>query len=433
MQYVAAIGPKTGIVEKFYADPAEAENFARAHDRSPLGVYDCVAELLPRAARHGRRMENVASVSLIHVDVDVKPLMATWDEIHGKLTSLPAPFELRDSGTGFHVVQRLKEPAHAGTEALERIIKLRTQLTTVLAGDRACDHNVSLLRRVGTHNHKGETPKLCQVIRPGTPVDLGEAGTLISSLGVRPLFGRGAADPMLNPRGRIVRAEGADDPFALLEQMAYRGAQPINRTQLLATKALLFDGVPLWRVTQIVLGATRDAVGGNPACTDWDWRREEEAVASMCYRAINLYPKLYPALEPVHRAAWSTRLATGKTPRLVHTRNIGWVVDDAPEPPPKMADIDGWFRQVMDDTHLTGCALRHVYFNILPAIRTEGYVQIRPAHAAQTIREPRRTVERAHSLLVARGHLCRIVGGGRIPRYLLTISAKNGGSGEISK
>ena len=433
MQYVAAIGPKTAIVEKFYTATSEAENFARAHDRAPLGVYDCVAELMPRAARHGRRMENVASVSLIHVDVDVKPLMATRDEVYGKLTSLPTPFELRDSGTGFLLVQRLKEPAYAGTEALQRIIKLRTQLTTVLAGDRTCDHNVSLLRRVGTHNHKGETPKLCQVIRPGIPIDLDEADTVTASLGVSPLFGRGTPDAVLNPRGRIVRAEGEDDPFALLDEMSYRGAQPINRTQLIATKTLLFDGVPLWRTVQIVLRATGDATRGNPECVNWDWREEEEQIASMCYRAINLYPRLYPLLEPVHRAGWQTRLAAGKTPRLVHTRNLGWVVDDAPEPPPKVADIDGWFRQVMDDTHLTGCALRHVYFNILPAIRAEGYVQIRPAHAARTIRVPRRTVERAHSLLVARGHLCRIDGGGRIPRYLPTISAKNGGSGEISK
>ena len=311
-----------------------------------------------------------------------------------------------------------KEPAYAGTEALQRIIKLRTQLTTVLAGDRTCDHNVSLLRRVGTHNHKGETPKLCQVIRPGIPIDLDEADTVTASLGVSPLFGRGTPDAVLNPRGRIVRAEGEDDPFALLDEMSYRGAQPIDRTQLIATKTLLFDGVPLWRTVQIVLRATGDATRGNPRGRQLGLARRRR---TDCQHVLPRHQPVSTTV-PAARASPPRRMADPargrEDPRLVHTRNLGWIMDDAPEPPPKVADIDGWFRQVMDDTHLTGCALRHVYFNILPAIRAEGYVQIRPAHAARTIRVPRRTVERAHSLLVARGHLCRIDGGGRIPRYL---------------
>ena len=330
MQYVAAIGQKAGIIEKFYVDPAEAENFARVHDKAPNGVFDCISELKPEAAKRGRRLENVASVGLIHVDIDVRDLTAGQDEVHGKVMSMPVPFEIRDSGGGYHIVAHLKNPAHAGTPALDRVTELRSQLTKTLAGDRACNHHVSLLRRPGTHNFKYGEPKLCQIIRPGIPIDLDEAGAVIESLGVNPWFGRGTRDPVLNPRQKV-RADGEDDPFALLGQMAYQGSHPINRTQLLGTKALMFDGVPLWRTTQIVLAATKDAVRGNPDCVNWDWQEEEEQIADMCYRAINLYPKLYPALEPVHRVAWQTRLAAGKTPRLVHTRNVGWVVDDAPE------------------------------------------------------------------------------------------------------
>jgi len=100
MQYVAAINPGGGIIEKFYTDTAEVESFARAHDRAPLGVYDCVADLKPEAAQRGRRLEHVAAVLIIHVDIDLKDLIDARDGVFGKLASLPAPFEIRDSGGG---------------------------------------------------------------------------------------------------------------------------------------------------------------------------------------------------------------------------------------------------------------------------------------------------------------------------------------------
>jgi hypothetical protein len=416
------------LAQRFTDDAAELENFARRHDRPSNHVYDCVATLRPVAGKLERRIPNLHSVQMIHVDIDPRALQASPEEVRAKVMSLPAPFELRDSGHGYHPILHLQERALVGTVALERAAGLRTRATTVLTGDRAVDFHTALLRRPGTHNYKeGGAPKLCHVIRPGTPVTLDEAGALIEGLGVGPWFGRGEIDPVLNPR-RIVRAAGDIDYYIHLTSMRYRGTVPISSAYL-AAKSMLFDGMSVEQVAPILVRHTENAARGNPECANWDWRKEAERATRICYDRINKYPKLYTALPPVLRMQWESIARTGKRPRIIRTSNYDYVVGETvDEPsPPNMADIEAGYRRVMTDAALSACALRFAY-RALPAIRAKGYFQEPLEQTRHALGVLQRTLERARSTLIERGHMRRIPDSGRTPR--LTFSVKNGGHTE---
>jgi hypothetical protein len=421
MRYVAAIGQGAGIVEKFTDSDNEIEAFARAHDRAPFGVYDCVSRLKPLGRRYARRMPNLESISLIHIDIDLKDLAAAPGEVRSRLDALPPPFELRDSGGGFHVLVNLKTAATAGTLEVDRVAELRKQMTTTLSGDRAPCHHVALLRRPGTTNFKYDPPRPCRILRPGAPVDLDEAGSLIDALGVNPYFGRGAIEPRLNPR-RIPRQGVEDDPYALLSRMGYRGAYPTNATQLAATRLLLVDGLTVLNATQLVLRATRDAVRGQ--CADWDWRKEEEQIASMCYRYIDKHPNLSAALPDHLYSKWHYFEAAGKRPQLILTRNIGWVVEAAEElAPPTLSELERFLKRATADAGLTVVALRYANSVFLDtSLRTKGYIQMSAECTGDSLGMSPRSVERARSLLLSRGHLKRVPGGNRAARLALSCS-----------
>src|SRR5262245_2879054 len=64
--------------------------------------------------------------------------------------------------------------------------------------------------------------------------------------------------------------------------MAYQGPgkSGIHATQLSVTASLLSRGEPIESVVATVLAATRAAVGS--LGTNWNWRREERAIRTMC-------------------------------------------------------------------------------------------------------------------------------------------------------
>jgi hypothetical protein len=371
-------------------------------------------------------MPNLESISVIHVDVDPKALMvAGRDEIRGKLATLPAPVELRDSGHGFHTVIRLREPAMAGTAALERISEMRSAMTAVLAGDRACDHHVCLLRRPGTSNRKHGEPKLCRILRPAAPISLEEAGNLIEALGVSPWFGRGTADPRVN-RHRIKRQPGEYDPVADLQAMEFEGGDhAIHPTQLRATKGLMFDNVPLIETGRIVLRATRDAARG----LGWDWYREQMKISGMSYTAVDRWPQLHPMLPDVMYSQWKALHAqTGRIPRLIKADATtgGWtvMVDPAEElVPPEMAVLEGWLRRAtVGGLPASALKLANLVF-LDPTLRAEGYVRLSAVPGM-----PQRSLERARGTMIARRFLKRIPGGGeRAACFVLGASANSGG------
>jgi hypothetical protein len=163
MRNICAI--RDGKVKQVFSDdPSRLEHFAQVWDRHGFNVYDCVAELVDGAQE--RCLETVASLDIIHVDVDLRDLETPRDQVLARLKALPLPIEIRDSGGGFHVILHLKEPAEAGTDEFDRVTVLRKRLTYLLAGDPAPDHAAALLRRPGTSNHKYGPPRPCKVIYP---------------------------------------------------------------------------------------------------------------------------------------------------------------------------------------------------------------------------------------------------------------------------
>ena len=158
------------------------ERFAKEYDRPGMSVYQCVGTLQPGAQR--RAKNTVAELTALHVDIDLRMLATPPEEVRRKLSelSLSLPVEIRNSGGGYHVIAKLKEPVRAGTPEFERANKVRGALTRMLCGDPAPDHEAALLRKVGTHNTKYGEPRLCQVEKAGAPVDIADLEAFVEEM-----------------------------------------------------------------------------------------------------------------------------------------------------------------------------------------------------------------------------------------------------------
>jgi RecA-family ATPase len=298
----------------FSDDPTELETFAQFWNNSQqhFDVYDCVAKLTDGARE--RRLETVRSLSFLHVDVDLRALETAQDTVLSKLRSLPLPLEIRSSGGGYHVLAQLKEPVETGSAEFDRANALRRQLTYLLAGDPAPDHAAALLRRVGTFNYKHGEPRLCHVIQTGAPVDLTEIEELVELLGDTPLFVAKVKEPKGNGHDKAEwRHVNADADLAV---MAFGDKDHgIHNTQLTCAASRLRAGIPVEDVVAEVLAATRQAVGGDAHCTNWDWIREERDIARMAYDFINKNvgdsPELAELLPEPLLSQWRERTAAG--------------------------------------------------------------------------------------------------------------------------
>jgi hypothetical protein len=137
------------IPELITDNPVAIDAFAKRWDRPGYGVYECVSLLRPGSRR--RSLENVGYSWLIHLDIDLRTLKETYEEVLRKLKQLPSWIEIRDSGGGgFHLIIKLKEWAEAGSKEFERANTARTRLTHILRADKAPDHAAALLRKLGT-------------------------------------------------------------------------------------------------------------------------------------------------------------------------------------------------------------------------------------------------------------------------------------------
>src|SRR5262249_23447195 len=146
-------GPKR---QMFYEDTPEgnalAEEFAHREDRPGFAVYDAINSFRDGATRRCR--ETVETIDQLACDIDLKDVQETAAVVLQKLTELPfPPSEIRQSGHGFHVTFRLKEPVEiTDTAEAEKVRTLRARLTEWLTADPAIDRDEALLRRPGTTN-----------------------------------------------------------------------------------------------------------------------------------------------------------------------------------------------------------------------------------------------------------------------------------------
>jgi hypothetical protein len=138
---------------------AQAEEFARTHDQQGFSIYSCIGRL--RCAP--RNKGNVAELDRLVVDLDLRNIVETRDEVIAVLRSLPLTPEIRDSGRGIHAVWWLREPLvdEAGITEAERVMR---QLVGLLAADPKPTHRAALLRHLGTHNSRDGGWQECRVL-----------------------------------------------------------------------------------------------------------------------------------------------------------------------------------------------------------------------------------------------------------------------------
>jgi hypothetical protein len=302
-----------GLATQLFSDHQRSlDSFAERENKNGRNIYDCVAELVPGAqVTRERSLDTVASLDIVHVDVDLKDLKETREAALAVLTSLALRLEIRDSGGGLHVIAKLKEPAEAGTKEFDRVNAVRRRLTHLLGGDPAPDHAAALLRRVGTHNHKFDPPRLCHVIQEGEPVDITELEAM-AELYERPLLTRKTLVPKTNghdPAAATV-VHLAIDVDTALAAMRHQGGgdTSIHSTSLRTSAALLRQGLQVDVVVSRVLAAVRAAVADDPA---WDWKKEERDISRMCFDWINKNPEMISQAPEALQLQWRAKEAAG--------------------------------------------------------------------------------------------------------------------------
>jgi len=265
------------IPELISDDPVAIAAFIKKWDIPGRGVYECVSILKPGATRGS--LETVDQLSQIHNDIDLRSL---------------------------------------ATPEFDHVNKLRKELTRLLCGDPMPDHAAALLRVVGSHNSKYGEPRLCQVIRPGEPIDVTEIEELVDLLADRPLFeplpktnGHGRAKG--NPRS--VSDSGPIDVDMRLAAMKFKGPgnSAVHTTQLQCSAAMLRTGIVLEEMVRTVLEATRAAVDDD---AEWNWRKEELKILRLGADFIRKNPELTNLLPDEWRQPFETALAQGRRPDI---------------------------------------------------------------------------------------------------------------------
>ena len=319
-------------------DPVAIEAFARRWDKPGVSVYDGVNPLLLEAMT--RDKDSVAEQGVIWVDIDLRGLKASRDEVLKKLLELPLSLEIRDSGGGgFHVGAELKEAELRDTPEFERINDVRKLLIHMLSGDVNVDHHAHLLRRPGTHNTNYDVIGECRVLRPGKPVDITEAETLIE-LYPEPLFERRPPASKANGHAPIDSDKRSFD----LEEWSAELCYPYNihTFEVRGTASLIASGVEVDCAVDMIMEAVAAYIVRCPPSKPWNMELERRRVARMTYSWIDKHPEFAATLPNDVYANYKNILNAGDTPGLHwdRVRKTHWAYSKTPFPetPPS----DGW-------------------------------------------------------------------------------------------
>jgi hypothetical protein len=157
---------------------AKAEAFARQHDEKGFSVYSCIGRLRGTP----RNKANVGELDNLVLDLDLRNIVESREQVIACLRDLPLPPEIRDSGRGLHAIWPLKEPLidEAGMAEAETTMR---RLVTLLAGDPKPTHRAALLRHLGTHNSRDDGWNECRVIEQGKPCDISEFADMFDLYG----------------------------------------------------------------------------------------------------------------------------------------------------------------------------------------------------------------------------------------------------------
>lgn len=251
-------------------DMDKIRRFVERWDVDGRGTFFCVT------TQRGRRQKtNAVQAPMAWVDIDLKDVDLTAEEILARLTGLERPPSIvNHSGNGLHAYWLLDQPA-SDMETVEAVVR---KLRMRLAGDKMVAQCVALMRLPGTHNTKREKRQVQTILQTDRRYTLEELSDWELEVAILP---RGT-EP-LNPFLEQAEKFGFRPPLdveARLAQMEHRGEgdRSIHMTQLSVTASLMSRGTGEDEITERVLAATREAVGD----AKWNWKKEEEAIRAMC-------------------------------------------------------------------------------------------------------------------------------------------------------
>src|SRR5882757_10132224 len=99
-------------------DTAALKKFITKCDRKGWGTYFCVSTML--STKHLHCKESINEIPVLHIDIDLKDITDTKDDVIRKLKMLRLPPTLLvDSGNGIHSYWKLREAL--GPDDIERV------------------------------------------------------------------------------------------------------------------------------------------------------------------------------------------------------------------------------------------------------------------------------------------------------------------------
>src|SRR5215831_5616530 len=334
---VAAIPNGSGrCLEWFYEDTpkgrAEAEAFARKHDKPGMGVYDCVSLL-----REKRRIkDNVAQIDGLHADIDAYKIGKTKEEVvkqlQDGLEDVGILTKINSSGRGIHVHFLFREPIEAATPEAEHAERVLKRLVAHLGADPQLTHFAALMRRLGTTNTKGNTPEPCKtLVDTGARCELSDIEAYLDLVSEREsLFP--SSESKQNGGGAPESNNEPVDVDARLAAMRFedKDGAGVNATLRSVIPSLIWKGWHPADIFEWVFGALKQIVERDGL--KWDMAQEEAQTYKRIQSAYqNLFEEKYdpstgviPVWLPMEfHEAWAAALATGKRP--VMARNgAGW-------------------------------------------------------------------------------------------------------------
>lgn len=272
-------------------DPSLVQRHVAKWDRRDRAIYFCVGTIKPDATpdKPGgspRNKANVAEITFIHADVDLKSVVQTLDEILAAVRALPLPPSIIiHSGNGLHLYWLLSEP----TDDLAAAEIMMRQMADVVGGDLQVAHYAALMRLPGTHNTKDGTWKPVEIVEAdyGRTYEVADLDDMLAW--VSPIIQRKEVErrPSVatNPFLAVAARLGFKPPIDVeqrLSAMSYQGAgdSAIHATQLSVSASLLSRGVESDEVVATLVSATQAAAGISG--DRWNWGREERAIRRMC-------------------------------------------------------------------------------------------------------------------------------------------------------
>jgi hypothetical protein len=127
--------------------------FVEKWDLPGRALYFCVSTIKRGVGR--RNKANLAELTGLHADIDLKNTTASIDEILAALEQLPLPpHRVNRSGHGVHAFWLFEQSLEASDDNIERVEVTLRRIADLLAGDSWVCEVAHLMRVPGSHNSK---------------------------------------------------------------------------------------------------------------------------------------------------------------------------------------------------------------------------------------------------------------------------------------